>query len=54
LTYALGRGLEPSDASAIRQIKRAAASTNYRFASLIQGIISSTPFQMRLAEELVN
>jgi mono/diheme cytochrome c family protein len=54
LTYALGRGLEPTDASAVRQIKRAAASTNYRFASLIQGVVSSTPFQMRMAEEPAN
>jgi mono/diheme cytochrome c family protein len=51
LTYALGRGLEATDAPAVRQIKRAAAGTNYRFASLIQGIVTSTPFQMRMAED---
>ena len=50
LTYALGRGLEAADAPAVRQIKRDAASTNYRFASLIQGIVTSTPFQMRMAQ----
>jgi hypothetical protein len=48
LTYALGRGLEAADASAIRRIKRDAAGTNYRFAALIQGIVTSTPFQMRM------
>jgi mono/diheme cytochrome c family protein len=51
LTYALGRGLEATDAPAVRQIKRSAASTNYRFDSLIQGIVTSTPFQMRIADE---
>ena len=51
LTYALGRGLEATDAPAVRQIKREAARENYRFASLIQGIVTSTPFQMRMAQE---
>ena len=54
LTYALGRGLESADAPAVRQIKREAARTNYRFASLIQGIVASTPFQMRMAQESTN
>jgi len=51
LTYALGRGLEAADAPAVRQIKREAARANHRFASLIQGIVTSTPFQMRMAQE---
>lgn len=50
LTYALGRGLEASDGSAIRQIKRDAADADYRFTALIQGIVTSMPFQMRLAQ----
>ena len=41
LTYALGRGLEASDAPAVRKIKRDAARTNNRFASIIQGIVTS-------------
>ena len=49
LTYALGRGLEPADAPAVRRIKREAAATNYRFSALIQGIVASTPFQMRMS-----
>jgi mono/diheme cytochrome c family protein len=49
LTYALGRGLEASDAPAVRRIKRDAAAANYRFASLIQAVVTSMPFQMRLA-----
>jgi hypothetical protein len=43
--------VEASDAPAIRQIKRQAARSNYRFASLIQGVVTSTPFQMRMAQE---
>jgi mono/diheme cytochrome c family protein len=50
LTYALGRGLEAADAPAVRGIKRDAARANYAFASLIQGIVTSTPFQMRMYE----
>ena len=51
LTYALGRGLEAADAPAVRQVKREAARADSRFASLIQGIVTSTPFQMRMAQE---
>jgi mono/diheme cytochrome c family protein len=52
LTYALGRGVEYYDAPAVRQIKRSAASTNYRFSSLILGVVKSAPFQMRMARDL--
>jgi mono/diheme cytochrome c family protein len=51
LTYALGRGLEAADAPAVRQVKRDAAREDNRFASLIQGIVTSTPFQMRMAQD---
>ena len=54
LTYALGRGVEATDMPAVRQIKREAARDDYRFVSLIQGIVASTPFQMRMAQEPVN
>jgi len=54
LIYALGRGLDSTDAPAVRQIKRQAAATNYRFASLVQGIVTSTPFHMRMAQENTN
>ena len=50
LTYAVGRGVENYDAAAVRQIVREAADSEYRFSSLIQGIVRSTPFQMRTAE----
>jgi Protein of unknown function (DUF1592)/Protein of unknown function (DUF1588)/Protein of unknown function (DUF1585)/Protein of unknown function (DUF1587)/Protein of unknown function (DUF1595) len=50
LTFALGRGVESYDAPAVRKIVRDARTKNYRFSSLIVGIASSTPFQMRKSE----
>jgi cytochrome c5 len=47
LTYALGRGLDYYDAPAVRRIVRDAAANDYRWSSIIMGIVSSTPFQMR-------
>ena len=47
LTYALGRGLEPSDMPVVRQIVKKAARDDYRFASIISGIVDSPLFQMR-------
>ena len=47
LTFALGRGVEHHDAPAVRQVVSAAREDNFRFSSLILGIASSTPFQMR-------
>ena len=49
LTYALGRGVEPSDMPAVRKIIRNAASNDYRWSSLIIGVVNSVPFQMRRA-----
>ena len=50
LTYALGRGLEYYDMPAVRTIVRDAGSKDYRFSSLVLGIVRSTPFQMREAK----
>tara|TARA_B100000809_G_scaffold263894_2_gene318286 strand:- start:1529 stop:1873 length:345 start_codon:yes stop_codon:yes gene_type:complete len=50
LIYALGRGLEASDASAVRSITRSAADDDYKLSSLILGVIKSTPFQMRRSQ----
>ena len=50
LTFALGRGVEPYDAPALRKIVRDARDADFRFSSLIVGIASSTPFQMRTSE----
>lgn len=50
LVYALGRGTEYYDAPAVRAITRDARAKNYRFSSIILGIVNSTPFRMRRAE----
>jgi hypothetical protein len=47
LTYAVGRELGYPDAPAVRKIVRASAASDCHFSSVIAGIVSSTPFQMR-------
>lgn len=47
LIFALGRGLEPSDAPAVRQVVREARAHGNRFSSLVVGITQSTPFTHR-------
>jgi mono/diheme cytochrome c family protein len=47
LTYALGRGLEPSDMPVVRRIVKKAAQNNYQLSSVVLGIVESAPFQMR-------
>jgi hypothetical protein len=49
LTFALGRGVESFDAPAVRKIVRDARAEDYRFSSIILGIVNSTPFTMRKA-----
>jgi hypothetical protein len=49
LMFALGRGIESSDAPAVRQIVRDAKASDYRFSSIILGIVHSTPFTLRKA-----
>jgi mono/diheme cytochrome c family protein len=49
MTYALGRTLEYQDMPAVRAIVQSSARDNYRFSSLVRGIVSSVPFQMRSA-----
>ena len=50
LTYALGRGLDAHDMPAVRGIVRGAGREGYRFSSIVKGIVTSTPFQMRRGE----
>jgi hypothetical protein len=50
LTYATGRGAEYYDAPAIRTMVNGAAADDYRWSSLILGIVKSVPFQMRSIE----
>jgi mono/diheme cytochrome c family protein len=48
MIYALGRGVGYYDMPSVRSIVRDAAKQNYRFSSLILGIVKSTPFQLRV------
>jgi hypothetical protein len=47
MTYALGRAVNHSDMPAVRAIVREVAQDDYRFSSLILGVVKSEPFQMR-------
>jgi len=47
MTFALGRSVEYYDMPAVRKIVRDAARDNYSFSSIVMGIVSSAPFQMR-------
>jgi Protein of unknown function (DUF1592)/Protein of unknown function (DUF1588)/Protein of unknown function (DUF1587)/Protein of unknown function (DUF1585)/Protein of unknown function (DUF1595) len=46
MIYALGRGLEGYDRRAVKQITTKLAANDYRFSTLISGIVNSIPFQM--------
>jgi mono/diheme cytochrome c family protein len=50
LTYALGHGLEHHDMPYVRAILKESGRSDYRFSSLVLGIVKSVPFQMRRAE----
>lgn len=54
LTYALGRGLEAEDLPVVRSVKREAAASDYRFSSLIEGIVTSTPFMKSMSASTMN
>ena len=49
LTYALGRGLERFDKPALDGIVNQARAEDYRFSSIVLGIVGSMPFQMKRA-----
>jgi hypothetical protein len=48
MTYALGRGIEYYDMPMIRSIVNGAARDDYRFSSIVLGIVKSEQFQMRV------
>jgi mono/diheme cytochrome c family protein len=52
MTYALGRGLDARDMPVVRSIMRDAAP-NYRFSSIVLGVVHSAPFRMRTTPERV-
>ena len=45
LAYALGRGLAYQDRPSVRQIARDSAADEYRWSSIVLGIVKSAPFQ---------
>jgi hypothetical protein len=51
LTYALGRGLEYYDMPVVRSIAHEAARNDYRFSSLVLGIVNSVQFEMKKSQE---
>ncbi len=51
LTYALGRGLDYLDAPTVRQLVRDAARDDYRWSSLMLGVVESAPFQQRVVRD---
>jgi cytochrome c551/c552 len=48
MTYALGRPVEHSDMPAVRTIVRDAGRNDYRFSSMIVGVVKSPAFQTKL------
>jgi hypothetical protein len=50
LTFATGRGVDYYDAPAVRAIVRDARAREYRFSSIVMGIVNSMPFRMRKAQ----
>ncbi len=50
MTYALGRGLEHTDMPTLRRVVREAAADDYRFQSVVLGIVTSDPFLMRRSQ----
>ena len=47
MTYAAGRGLEYYDMPAVRKVVQGARATDYRFSSIVLGIVQSAPFRMK-------
>jgi mono/diheme cytochrome c family protein len=48
MTYALGRGVAADDMPSVRAIVRDTSGRDYRFQSLVLGIVKSAPFTMRI------
>ena len=52
-TYALGRPVQYFDMPMVRAVVQRAAQNDYRFSSLILGVVSSDAFQMRMKKQQV-
>jgi hypothetical protein len=51
MMYALGRSVEYYDVPAVRAIVRESARGNFRFSSIVRGIVKSAPFRTARAPE---
>ncbi|MGY8788695.1 MAG: DUF1585 domain-containing protein, partial [Pseudomonadales bacterium] len=51
MTFGLGRSLEYQDMPSVRRIVRESAINDYRFSSLVLGIINSEQFRMKHVQE---
>jgi len=54
MTYALGRGVEYYDMPTIRAILHDASKDDYKFSSILMGVIKSAPFQMKVKKAAGN
>jgi len=52
MTYALGRGVEYFDMPTIRKIVKDAKRDNYRFSSIVMGIVAAPAFQSSVVEKV--
>ena len=52
MTYGLGRGLEYYDMPTVRRIAMDASRSDYKFSSIVLGIVNSTPFKMRRVQDV--
>jgi hypothetical protein len=52
MTYALGRGVQYYDMPSIRKVVRDAARDNYRFSSIVKGIVMTPAFQSSMVESV--
>ncbi|MBV9508608.1 MAG: DUF1592 domain-containing protein [Acidobacteriia bacterium] len=50
MIYALGRGIEYYDMPSVRKIVRDAKRDNYRFSSIVMGVVSTPAFQSSMVE----
>jgi hypothetical protein len=53
LTYAIGRGLDYNDMPLVRSLAHNAAKADYKFSSLIMGVVQSPTFTMNMKSAVV-
>jgi hypothetical protein len=50
MTYALGRGIEAFDMPSVRKIVKDTKRDNYKFSSIVMGIVTAPAFQLSMVE----